>query len=399
MKIVVVVLDGMADLPIPELGGLTPVEYAYAPHIHLLARRGLTGLVKTSFAGLPVESAVANMGILGYDPRVHYPSGRASFEALASGIALKENDLVFRCNLVSLDGDLRIRDFTAGLISDADALRVISSISTEGTPFELYAGQSYRNLLVYRNSTVRANEIVTHPPHIHIGEPIHELRVRGRTAQGEKLAEQLNEFLFGTIHQLKELNRILGTKADMCWVWSPSEKPNLPPFQECTGLRGAVVCGIDTIRGIGIAAKMYCEEIPGATGYSDSNLAGKASAAIRDLDYFDFVYIHINAPDEESHQHSVEGKVRVIERIDREVVGPVVHELRERFSDSFRVVILPDHYTLLSNGQHKPYLVPFVVAGSGIAGDTALCFSEREIARKGKTRIESTQLLELLRRI
>ena len=397
MKMVVIIGDGMADQPVPELDGRTPLEAAYAPHMHLLARRGITGLARTCYPGLPVESAVANLGILGFDPRRHYPGGRASFEALARGIALGKGDLAFRCNLVSVDGAGRISDFTAAQISDADALLAISHLSTDGTPFELYSGQSYRNLLVVRNSKVRAGDLTLHPPHQNIGRDVREVAPEGRTPEAKALAKSLWGFLQSSAQQLRVLNRNLRTRADMCWAWSPSEKPFLPSFLAQTGIRGAVVCGIDTIRGIGIAAQMRCEAIAGATGYSDSNLRAKGEHAIRYLGDHDFVFVHVNAPDEESHRHSVAGKVASIERIDREIVGPVVEFLNANHSTDFRVVVMPDHFTLLSNGQHKSFPVPFVMFGAGIESDRVGAFSEREIKRKSAIRVDSVELIKLLR--
>jgi 2,3-bisphosphoglycerate-independent phosphoglycerate mutase len=397
MKIVVVIGDGMADFPIPELDGLTPLEYAYAPHVHLLARRGVTGLVRTCYPGLPVESAVANLGILGFDPRAAYPGGRASFEALARGISLKDGDLALRCNLISIDGQRRIADFTSGTISDGEALRIIGGLSTDGTRFELYSGQSYRNILIVRNSPARARDLVAAPPHQHLGERLDDLLVQGTTPAARQLALELNSFLVGTIDQLRELNRQFHTRADMCWVWSPSERPGLASFEVATGLSGAVVCGIDTIRGIGIAARMFCEQIPGATGYSDSNLSAKCDYALRYLENHDFVYIHINAPDEESHQHSVEGKVSSLERMDREVVGPLVDRLRSGHRDGYRIAVMPDHYTLLSSGKHKPFLVPVVACGAGLAADGVRAFSEREIRRNGSIRLDSIRLIGFLK--
>ena len=397
MKTVILIGDGMADLPVPELGGLTPLEYAYLPHMHLLARRGLTGLVRTCYPGLPVESAVANLGILGYDPRLVYPGGRASFEALARGISLKDGDLALRCNLISIDQQRRITDFTAATISDGDALRIISSLSTDGTPFEIYSGQSYRNLLIVRNCPARARDLVVSPPHQHLGQCVDDLLVRGNTPEAQSLAQELNSFLLGTIDQLRRINRSFRSRADMCWVWSPSERPGLTPFEAQTGLLGAVVCGIDTIRGIGIAAGMFCEQIPGVTGYADSNFQAKCAYAMRYLQDYDLVYIHINSPDEESHQHSVEGKVSTLERIDREVLGPLMAKLNADHRDDYRVAVMPDHFTLVSTGEHKAFPAPFAAFGAGLAADPVGSFSEREIEHTGTVRLDSIGLIGFLK--
>ncbi len=396
MKIVVLVVDGMSDLPQAELGGKTPLEAAFMPYASFLARSGTTGLVRTCYRGMPVESAVANMGILGFDPRSLYPSGRASFEALARGISLQDHDIVLRCNLISVDAAGLISDFTAAQISDGEALSLIGHLDTGPASMEIYAGQSYRNLLILRSVPIRANDLLTSPPHLHIGAPWAERLVRARTRRAEPFAARINEFLRSSLEQITGLNRRFSTRASMCWVWSPSEKPALPSFQEVHGIAGTVVCGIDSIRGIGIAGQMIAETIPEATGYSDTNLQAKLAYSIRGLQRSDFVYIHVNAADEESHRHSLSGKIAVLERVDRELLGPLVHYLRQHHPGEFRLAFLPDHTTRLSDGQHQPQPVPFLIYGTGIAADRSIGYGESEIQRHSRLRITSLQLIPAL---
>jgi 2,3-bisphosphoglycerate-independent phosphoglycerate mutase len=396
MKIVVLVGDGMGDLPQPELGGKTPLESAFMPHANFLARTGTTGLVRTCFRGMPVESAVANMGILGFDPRRFYPIGRASFEAMARGISLQDDDIVLRCNLISVDSNGRIADFTAGQIGDGEALSLIGQLVTGQTNMELYSGQSYRNLLILRGARVRAADLLTSPPHLHIGHSWENLLVRPRNRSAEPYVSSINNFLRSSLEQITELNRRVATRASMCWVWSPSEKPSMPSFQELHGITGTIVCGIDSIRGIGIAGQMTAEPIPEATGYSDTNLQAKLTYAIRGLQRSDFVYIHVNAPDEESHQHSLTGKMAALERIDRELIGPLLHHLRQHYPGQFRVAFLPDHTTRLSDGQHQPDPVPFLIYGTGMVPDRSIAYGEREIQRHSRLRITSLQLIPML---
>ncbi len=396
MKHIVVVGDGMADLPQSGLKGETPLESAYMPHSNFLAARGRTGLVKTCYPGLPVESAVANMGILGYDPYRFYPTGRASFEALARGIPLEKGDIALRCNLISLDSQGAILDFTSRQIPDGEALSLISHLSTGSTGIEIYSGQSYRNLLILRDAGIRAADLVTHPPHLNIGKEWRPLLVSGKDTASQVVAERINGFLLSSLEQIAKLNKSFHTAADMCWVWSPSEKPVLPPFTEIHGLTGSLVCGIDSIRGIGIAAQMVSEIVPEATGYSDTNLASKLAYTVKGLKRSDFVFVHINAPDEESHQHSLTGKLSVLERIDREFLGPLVEHLRQEYPSRFRIAFLPDHYTLLENGKHRPMAVPFLVYGEGIIPDKSRGYNEREARQRGSFRLTSLELLKTL---
>ena len=237
MKYVIIIGDGMADIPLKELGWKTPLEYAKISNMNFLAKNGKTGLIQTIYQSLPIGSIVANLGILGYNPARFYPNGRASFEAYAQGIFIGKNDIALRCNLISLK-DNSISDFTSGMIKTEDARNIITNIKINYKNVEIYSGQSYRHLLVIRNANFEARDIITSEPHSNIGTGISSIMVRGKTKEAEEGAKLLNSILLDSIAQIKELNKKFRTKADMLWVWSPSSSPILPAFKERYGITG-----------------------------------------------------------------------------------------------------------------------------------------------------------------
>ncbi len=395
MKYVIIIGDGMADMPIKELGWKTPLEHAKIPNINFLAKNGKTGLIQTIYQSLPVGSIVANLGILGYNPARFYPNGRASFEAHAQGISVGKNDIALRCNLISLK-DNTISDFTSGMIKTDDARNIISSIKTGCKNVELYSGQSYRHLLIIRDANFEAGDLITSEPHSNIGKDISSMMVRGRTKDAEEGAKMINVILLDSIRQIKELNGKFRTKADMLWVWSPSSSPILPSFKERYGITGSVVAGLDFMRGIGLAAGMETKEIPGATGYADTNIEEKIKYAKKFIRKNDFVFIHYNAPDEESHQHNVQGKVSTIEQLDKRIVGPMLKFLEEEFKGNFRIAVMPDHYTQLVDGKHREYPVPYLVYGKGISKGDSDQYNENSIRQKNKNVLISYEFMDFL---
>ncbi len=392
-KYVIVVIDGAADLPIPSLGDRTVLEAAQIPTIHELASRGMTGLMRTIYPGLPIGSIVANMGLLGYNPVRYYPSGRASFEALGQNIFLGDNDITFRCNLIALE-DGKIKDFTSDNISDQQARQIIENLSLPSDEFRLYPGQSYRNLLITRHTSSAAKDFISWEPHHNIGRPIEELLLVGKTPEAEKLAKVLNEFMFHSIDQIKELNKKFQTPADMIFLWSPSATPWLPAFQRKYNITGAVVCGLDFLRGIAYAAGLDASKVPGATGYSDTNLQAKLEFAQNRLRYHDLAFVHINAPDEEAHRLDPVAKVRILEKIDRELIKPLYHFLESNFAGEYRIAILPDHYTLSKDGTHTDHLVPYLVYGKGIKRDDVRQFTEKAVSAKSVSIIKSYEFMD-----
>jgi len=380
MKYVIVLCDGMADFPIPILENKTPLEYAYIPNMHFLAKNGQVGKMKTIFENLPIESAVANMGILGYEPSVYYPNGRASFEALAQGIAIGDNNLAFRCNLISLNHD-KIKDFTSANISDGHAKNLISHFKINNADIKIFPGQSYRNLLIVRNTDVCPKDIITSPPHMNIKKSIKDILPQGRTPESKKLAKILSELMLDSINQLSSLNKYYKTEGDMFWLWSPSSTPSLPNFYEKYNLSGSIVAALDFLKGIGAAANMNFEDVPDTNGYIDTSYENKLKYAIKSLETNDFVYIHINAPDEEGHNRNALNKVKSIENIDHKILGPLILNLREQYGNNFRLAILPDHYTAVKDGKHYGFDVPFLVYGKDIQSDKLNEFTEKEAAK------------------
>jgi 2,3-bisphosphoglycerate-independent phosphoglycerate mutase len=366
MKIVMIIIDGLGDAPISSLGGKTPLEAAHIPHIHYIASRGQTGRIRTTFEGFPIESMVCIMGLLGYEPSQYYPHGRASFEAMAKGIPLNSDDLVLRCNTITADpAQQKITDFTGGLISDSDARKIISKIKPPFKNWELFPGQSYRNIFLIHGEADKVKALKFYEPHMNIGIPLNEILVKAVEEKGRVLARQLNEFLLDTSRQIAGMDLPENCKANMLWLWSPSIKPDWPSFYKRTGLKAAFVGGLDFLHGIAMAADIHFDVIPGATGYINTDYQAKGRYTIQYLKDFDFILTHINATDEEAHQHNHLGKIEAIEAIDRLVVGPVLYELEKKYPNDYRIVICGDHGTRCCDGKHTDDPVPYAMYGKG----------------------------------
>ena len=377
MKSVMVIIDGLGDEPIQELDNQTPLEAAFIPHIQYIADKGRVGRINTTFEGFPIESMVCIMGLIGYEPDKFYPSGRASFEATAQGILLNEGDLILRCNLVSADLDKQIlTDFTAGQISDSNAKKIISKIKLPYDNWELYPAQSYRNILVIRGANVDVRKIKCFEPHMHIGEKINSMMPTSNDKKAVTLIQQINKFLLDTQKQITQMN-IHDNKASMLWVWSPSTKAVWPTFKDRTGLNAAFVGGLDFLHGIAMAADIDFEKIPGATGYIDTNYSAKAEYAMRYIDEYDFVLVHINAADEEAHLHNYKGKIKAIEKVDKYVVAPILDKLSKEYTDSYKIIVLGDHMTRCVDGRHTDQPVPYALCGVGIRSEQHQQFSEK----------------------
>jgi 2,3-bisphosphoglycerate-independent phosphoglycerate mutase len=380
MKRVLIILDGLGDEPIAELGGTTPLEAAVAPNLHFIASRGGIGSIRTTFDGFPIESMVCIMGLLGYPPDEFYPAGRAGFEAMAKGIPLHPDDLVLRCNTVTVDRDAQtLTDFTGGMITDSAARKLVSGIEPPEPTWEIYPGQSYRNILIIRRAGVNPKTLKCFEPHMNIGAEVESVLPRGSDPATERIASQLREFLLDSQRQIAGKEQESGCAANMLWVWSPSRKAVWPSFSERMGWKGAVVGGLDFLHGIAMAANMHWEHVPGATGYIDTDYGAKARAALSYLDNHDFVLVHINATDEEAHQRNWRGKIDAIQKADRMVIGPLLAALQDRFPDRYRIAICGDHSTRCSDGKHTDDLVPFAIYPSQEASREAL--TERAIAK------------------
>ena len=376
MKYIVVVPDGAADYPLEILGGRTPLEIAETPNLDYLAKRGILGRVKTVPPGFTPSSDVANLSLLGYEPQKYY-TGRGPLEAANLGIELGEDDLAFRCNLIT-ESDGKILDYSAGHIRDKEAKIIIEylnkKLATQNIRF--YPGKSYRNLMVYKGGKkLGLDKLKYWPPHDIMGGKIKNHLPRGKNSNIiVELMEKSKEIL---AHQ--EINKVrvdLGENpANMVWLWGCGGKPRMEKFEEKFGIKGAVVSAVDLIKGIGKIIGLEVLEVEGVTGFYDTNYEGKAKAAISILSKVDFVFIHIEATDEASHNADLRMKITCIERIDKLVMGTILEGLK---GEKFRILVSPDHPTPLSKRTHTREPVPFLIYGEGIKEGGFSFFSEPE---------------------
>ena len=364
-KYIVLIGDGMADYPVAELGGKTPLQAARTPNLDLLARQGVLGRVNTIPPGFAPGSDVANLTVFGYDPAVYY-TGRAPLEAVAMGVKLGPADVAFRCNLVTLsreDGDIYMDDFSAGHISTEEAGRIVRDLGKElgNEEFNFFPGVGYRHLLVWRNGEA-CLRLKTTPPHDITGRNISPHVPEG---DGDEdilwLMNRAQKIL--PSHPVNRERARAGKKpANAIWLWGQGKAPALEPVTRRFGIRGAVISAVDLIKGIGFYAGLEILSVPGATGYLDTNYAGKAQGALKALEDGDLVYVHVEAPDEASHNGKLADKIRAIEDFDEKIVGPILAGA-EKFEE-FRLLILPDHFTPLAIRTHSPEPVPFVLFSS-----------------------------------
>jgi 2,3-bisphosphoglycerate-independent phosphoglycerate mutase len=364
-KYIVLIGDGMADYPIAELGGKTPLQSARTPTLDRLARQGTLGRVNTIPPGFSPGSDVANLSVFGYDPAVYY-TGRAPLEAVAMGVKLAPADVAFRCNLVTLlkeDGDTYMEDFSAGHISTEEAGRIVKDLEKElgNEEFNFYPGVSYRHLLVWRNGEASLR-LKTTPPHDITGRNISPHVPEG---DGEEeilwLMNRARKIL--PSHPVNLERTGMGKKpGNAIWLWGQGKAPVLKPMTQRFGIRGSVISAVDLIKGIGYYAGLEIVNVPGATGYLDTNYVGKAEYALKALEDQDLVYVHVEAPDEAAHNGNLKDKIQAIEDFDRKIVAPIL-EGAEKFG-GYRLLILPDHFTPLTIKTHSPEPVPFIVFSS-----------------------------------
>jgi len=361
MKYVLIVGDGMADLPQETLDGQTPLEYAYKPNMNRLAGSALLGgLVRTVPEGMEPGSDVANMNILGYDPRKYY-TGRGPLEAIAMGVPMNKEDVAFRCNLVSTDGE-RIIDYSAGHISSEEAREIVEILNKKlgSSKVQFYPGVSYRHLMVWRNG--KDEQLLT-PPYNIVGKPFKPYLPQG---EGEEFLRSLiyNSYEILDNLEINKRRRDEGKPpANLIWLWGQGRLPQLPLFFLKWGLVGGVISAVDLIKGLGKAAGLQVINVPGATGYIDTNYEGKAEYALEALEKIDFVFIHIEAPDECGHTADLENKIASIEAIDEKIVGKIIREL-PRIDEDYKILILPDHPTPVSVRTHTADPVPFLIYSS-----------------------------------
>lgn len=354
----------MADYPVPELGGRTPMAVACKPNFDSLGKKGTVGLVRTVPDGMKPGSDVANMSVMGFDPSIYY-TGRSPLEAASIGVDLKDTDVTLRCNLVTLSDeenyeDKTMVDYCAGDISTEEAAEIIKSVDEHfgSEIFKFYSGVSYRHCLVWDCGTTDLGSMT--PPHDISGRVVGEYLSKSENAKPLiKMMKESYEFLKD--HPVNKKRASEGKRpANSIWLWGEGKRPALSPFEQLYGIKGAVISAVDLLKGIGKCAKMETPEVEGATGYIDTNFEGKARAAVEALkNGCDFAYIHLEAPDECGHRREPENKVKSIEMIDSRVLPIVLDGLEEY--DDYKIMILPDHPTPIATATHAPDPVPFMI--------------------------------------
>lgn len=397
MKYLVMLCDGMADLPFAALNDKTPMEVAHKPCMDALAKKGEIGLVKTVQDGMKPGSDVANLAVLGYDAKKYY-SGRSPLEAASIGIDLKSTDVTFRCNLVTLSdeaeySDKTMVDYCADDISSAEAKILIEYIEEKlgNDTFSFYPGVSYRHCLVWDNGVVEGHNLT--PPHDITDRPIKEY-----IPQGDNVAE-LYDMMKKSYELLKDhpvnIERIKRGKrpANSIWLWGDGTKPALDSFEEKFNKKGSMISAVDLLKGIAICSKMNSVDVDGATGYIDTNFEGKCKAAIEEFkNGQDLVYIHVEAPDECGHRGEAENKVKSLEIIDEKILTPVVEFLRTY--DDFAVLVCPDHPTPLCIKTHSSDPVPYLIYSSKNEIDGADTFTEASCKATGNYIAEGYTMME-----
>ncbi len=384
MKYIVLIGDGMADYPLPDHDGKTPLQIAHTPNMDRIAKDGITGFLKTVPSGFAPGSDVANLSIFGYDPAQYY-TGRSPLEAVSMGIPLGENDTAFRCNLVTLlagANDVVMDDYSAGHITSEEAGELIATINEKlgSDKIQFHSGVSYRHLMVWKDREF--SKLSLTPPHDISGQGIKDFLPRGKNG-GDELHMLLNSAqMLLKPHNVNRKREADGKKpANSIWLWGQGKKPAMPTFQEKFSMEGSVISAVDLLKGIGICAGFDAIDVPGATGYLDTNYAGKVEAALNALSKKDIVFLHIEAPDEAGHQGNFEAKVQAIGDFDEKVVGKVLEGLKG--VDDYRILLVTDHPTPLSTMTHADDPVPFAVFPAIGEKDLVRSFDEG-ICEKGK---------------
>lgn len=368
--------DGMADYPLAELGGRTPLEVARTPNMDLLAKDGKIGQASFVPEGMIPGSDVANLAIFGYDPNKYF-SGRAPLEATHLGIELKADEVAFRCNFIT-EGNGYLVDYSAGHITTKEAQVLIKVLNKhfkkEGIVF--YPGVSYRHLMIIKDVNHDLCKVRCYPPHDIMGQKIEKYML------DKKKAGFINDIMLKAreildLHEINQVRRDLNeSPANMIWLWGQGKKVDLPSFKEKYGLSGAVISAVDLIKGIGCAAGLEAIYVPGATGYYDTDYEAKARYALKALEKDDFVFIHVEAPDEAGHNGDARAKISAIESFDKLVLGTVLAGLKD--VKDYRLMILPDHPTPVALKTHTSDPVCLLMYGSGIEKDEICLYNENE---------------------
>lgn len=377
-KYAIIIPDGAADNPLDQFDGKTPLEAANTPNMDRISAEGRQGLVRTVPEGMEPGSDVAQMSLLGYDPRRYY-SGRAPIEAVARNIQLSQTDWVFRCNLVTI-ADGKMEDHSAGHITTEEATKLVKELDEQcgNDRMRFYTGVSYRHLLVFKGLDF---DVQTYPPHDNIGTPVDKILPRGKGA--ETLIELMarSQQLFSA-HDINLIRKDLGeNQVSSIWLWGQGKRAQMERFQKRFGLRGAAITAVDLVRGLAKLIGFDLINVPGATGFVDTDYRGKGAAAVEALDEYDIVFVHIEAPDEAGHTGNAAMKKQAIEQIDENIVAPVLDYIQKM--DSWRMLVMPDHPTPVETGAHSPDPVPFAMVGTGVKGILNTTFSEANAAQSG----------------
>lgn len=397
MKYAVILGDGMADVDLPELGNRTPLAYAKTENMDVLAKRSEIGMVKTIPDGMKPGSDTANLSVMGYDPKKYY-TGRSPLEALSIGVPMEETDVAIRCNVVTLSEEdvpyeeRVIVDHSSGEISTEDCAVLLEAVRAEleDEIYQFYLGTSYRHCLIWKQGSV----VPLTPPHDELG------KVCGPyLPEDEKLREMMKRsYEILENHPINVERRKKGLNpANSLWFWGAGTKPILTSFEEKTGKKGAMISAVDLLKGIAVGAEMKNITVEGANGQLHTNYEGKAQAAVDALtkEGFDFVYVHVEAPDEMGHQGSVERKVQAIEYLDARVVGPVLSGL-EASGEDFRLLIMPDHPTPIPVRTHTSDPVPYLLYDSREPQEHSWHYNEKEAEGSGIFRAHGYEMVDLL---
>ena len=370
MKYLLILADGAADEPLEELGGKTPLEVAKKPNMDMIAKKGRCGMLKTVDESMTPGSDVANMSILGYDPEKYY-TGRGALEALSMGVPFGEDDMAYRCNLVTIENG-KMKDFAAGHITSEEGAELFKSLQEKVPGLKFYPGVSYRNVMMFPGG----KGVESYPPHDIVDEVVDNYMPKGPDAETVMKAMVRAADVFEN-HPVNVARKAAGKNpATTIWPWSSGKKPAMPKFEEMFGKKGAMISAVDLLFGIAACCGMEIVKVEGATGYLDTNYMGKAKAAVETLKGdADFVYMHVEATDEAGHLGSAEEKIRAIERLD-EAVGYIL----ENFDGC--VMLMPDHPTPIAKKTHTHDAVPFVVMGKDEA-DGVSAYTEKDVRENG----------------
>ncbi len=397
MKYVVILGDGMADEPIEALGGKTPLEFAQTPVMDQLSRRSEIGMVQTVPAGMKPGSDVANLAVMGYDPQKYY-SGRSPLEALSIGVPMQATDVALRCNIVTITEEDKpfeeqvILDHSSSEIETADSAVLLDAVreALENEIYQFYVGTSYRHCMIWQHGQV----VDLVPPHDVLGQ-----QIGSYLPQEEALLHMMKKsYEILKDHPLNIARKKQGLNpANCCWFWGAGTKPGVTDFFEKTGKKGLMVSAVDLLKGIAVGAHMGVAKVEGANGGLHTNYEGKAGAAIKGLtkDGYDFVYVHVEAPDEMGHQGSVERKIQAIEYLDSRIIGPICQGL-EAAGEAYRMLILPDHPTPIRIRTHSSDSVPYLLYDSTAKAEQDWHYNEAEARLSGHFSDEGYKLIEKL---